>query len=90
MENISAEIIQILSTSIFKKIINNDLLTIKQINAATTLLIKAGIPFDLSFSPGTRREATAAELTIYINPTTTLNFTISFEGGGSIFGGNES
>lgn len=88
MKNMASEIIQILSTSTFKKIMDNDILTIKQINAATTLLMKSCIPFDLSFSPGTRREATAAELTIYITPTTTLCFTISFESGGSIFSGS--
>ncbi|KAB3538641.1 hypothetical protein F8154_01655 [Alkaliphilus pronyensis] len=57
-----------------------------QLNAATNLLIKLGIPFDLFFLPGTRRQAAVAELVIFINPTTTIDFTISLETGGPVLG----
>lgn len=87
--NINKEIFNLISTDVFKSLINSDLVTMGKLNAAINLLIKARIPFDIEYSPGTRREATAAQLTIYINPTTTINITISFEGGGSIFSGFE-
>ncbi|MTI68165.1 MAG: hypothetical protein FH753_16415 [Firmicutes bacterium] len=83
--SINKRILTILSTDIFKKLINSDTVQIAQLNAAITLLIESRIPFDLQFSPGTRRDATAADLLIYINPTTTVSFTISFDPGGSIF-----
>ncbi len=60
---------------------------IAEFDAIVSLLIKARIPFDVAYSPGTRRAAESAELTIYINPVTTLNFTLSFEPGASIFTG---
>jgi len=87
MVDINAQIIGILSNDVFKSILNNDIIQIEKLCLIEKILIAAGIPFDLSFSPGTRRVATAAELIIYINPTTTLNFIIALEGGGSIFGG---
>ncbi|WP_091539479.1 hypothetical protein [Alkaliphilus peptidifermentans] len=85
MASFENEVFALLTTDVFKKIIGSDTLQIVQLNAAITLLIKVGIPFDVVFSPGTRRAAAAAQLTIYINPTTTLEFTISLAAGGSIF-----
>lgn len=85
--NINQEIAILFSTEAFRQLFTSDVIRIAQLNAAIALLIKLGIPFDVEFSPGTRRVATAAQLTIYINPTTTLNFTLTFEAGGSIFGG---
>ncbi|MBM7614624.1 hypothetical protein [Alkaliphilus hydrothermalis] len=85
MANFEKEIITLLSTDIFKRITNSDNLQLAQIYAATSLLIKAGIPFDLIFSPGTRRLSSGVDLRIYINPTTQLNFVISFQDGGTVF-----
>ncbi|MDO7788253.1 hypothetical protein [Desulforamulus aquiferis] len=81
------EIEFLLASDTFRALLCTDAIQISQLNAVVVLLIKAGIPFDISYSPGTRRLSAAAELTIFINPTTTLNFTLSFEAGGSIFGG---
>ncbi|RKD34599.1 hypothetical protein [Thermohalobacter berrensis] len=86
MANINKELNRILSTEVFQKIINNDIIRIRQLNAAISLLIKTGIPFDITFSPGTRRDAAAAELSIFVAPTTTITFLITFEGGGTVFG----
>ena len=82
---INPELIQLLSTDIFKKMLNNDLFQIAQFNLLITLLIKAGIPFDIRFSPETRRNSASASISIIINPTTTLEFVINFESGQSIF-----
>ena len=58
-----------------------------RLNTAITLLIQARVPFDIEFNPGNRRIAASAQLTIYINPTTTLNFTFQFQEGALRFGG---
>ncbi len=54
---------------------------ISRLNTAIAVLIKKRIPFDLEFTPGQRRLAASAVLTIYINPTTTINFTFQFQEG---------
>jgi hypothetical protein len=73
------DIYQVLSTDLFKKLINNEIIQIAQLNAIIALLIKGNIPFDLSFSPGTQKDAPQAELAININPTTTITFVITFD-----------
>lgn len=73
------DILHILSTTTFEKIVNNDCIKIEQLNAATTLLIKMNIPFDLSFSQSTRSSNKSAELIISINPNTTITFSIDFD-----------
>lgn len=82
---INPELVQLLSTDIFKKMLNNDLFQITQFNLLITLLIKTSIPFDIRFSPETRRNSASASISIIINPTTTLEFVINFESGQSIF-----
>lgn len=90
MSDFDKDFMSILSTGVFKNIVNSDALTIAQLNAAITLLIQAAIPFDVQFTPGTRRIAAAATLTVYINPSTTINFTINFGESGSIFTGTDT
>ena len=88
MANVSKELTSILASETFTSLLASSNIQIAQLQAAITLLIKAGIPFDVSFSPGTRRLAPSAELTIFINPTTQLNFIFSFGAGGTLFGGD--
>jgi len=82
---INKDLLNLLSADIFKKVLNNDLFQTTQFNLLINLLIKAGIPFDISFSPETLRAASSASISIFINPTTTLQFIINFEPGQSIF-----
>ncbi|HHV25798.1 hypothetical protein KQH90_02315 [Anaerosalibacter bizertensis] len=72
------DIFQILSTSTFQNIINKDLIKKEQLNAATNLLIRMNIPFNLSFSQGTIDSPKTAQLSISINPSTEIQFTITF------------
>jgi len=37
-------------------------------------LLKQQMPFDLSYKPGTRKDEPSLQLTVYINPKTSLNF----------------
>lgn len=86
MANFSKELEGLLKTDIFSRLRRSNTLKIAELSAIMKVLISADIPFDLVFSPGTRREAAAIELSIYINPTTTIDFVITLEAGGSVFG----
>lgn len=81
MGNIDKNILKVLSTACFEKIANNDIIKIAQLNTIISILINNHIPFDLEYSPGTRRLTTEADLTIFINPTTQLTFNITLDGG---------
>jgi hypothetical protein len=87
MNDISKELSTILASEAFNNLANSKNLKIVEFDAIIALLIKLKIPFDVEYSPGTRRLAESAELTIFINPTTTINFVISFQAGSSLFTG---
>ncbi|AOT72334.1 hypothetical protein [Geosporobacter ferrireducens] len=87
MANVSNEITSILASETFTSLLSSSNIQIVQLQAAIALLIKAGIPFDVAYSPGSRRLAPSAELTIFINPTTQINFVLSFAPGTTLFGG---
>jgi hypothetical protein len=74
----------ILSLDIIKSLLRANTLEISRLNTTIALLIKAGVPFDVTFNPATRRIESAAQLTIYINPTTTLSFTFEFDAGPAV------
>lgn len=78
MSLISNELLQILSSDAFKCIVNNEAIKIVQLQSAIALLIKANIPFELLFASGTRSSSPQAALAIYINPSTQIEFTITF------------
>lgn len=78
MADLDNKLMTLLSTDIFKSLLNSDEFEIAKLNTAIALLIKAGIPFELTFTPGTRRDAATATLTVYINPATSIKFTITF------------
>ena len=75
MDLVGKELMGILSSKAFQKIISVDNLTIVQFNALCTLLIKNCIPFDVEFSNGTRRDEPELKITIFINPNTTIQYT---------------
>ena len=47
-----------------------------RLDIITNCLISANIPFELSFVPGTRRDTRALQLTVHINPKSTLSIQI--------------
>ncbi len=81
MPNSKRTLESILALDIIRTLIGANTIEISRLSTAITLLIKAGIPFDVAFTPGTRRTAAAATLTVFINPTTTLGFTFQFQEG---------
>lgn len=68
---------QIITSGAFQRIVCLDNITIAQFNALCTLLIKSNIPFDTTYTTGTRRDAPSLQVTIYINPNTTLVYTFN-------------
>ncbi|MEJ6950799.1 hypothetical protein [Natronospora cellulosivora (SeqCode)] len=84
-DDIPEEILSVLTTSTFKKLLSSQSIKIAEINAVSTLLLKAKIPFNLSFSTGTRRIASAVKFTIYVKPNTTIDIELQFESGSTSF-----
>jgi hypothetical protein len=87
--NINNEITTLLTSQAFSNLLSSRNMRIAELDAVIAILIKTKIPFDVIYSPGTRRTAESAELKIYINPTTTLNFVLNFQPGSSIFSGGQ-
>jgi len=72
------EVLSLLSTSVIKKVLHSERIKISEVNKISTLLMKACIDFELSYTSGSNREAAAVEFSIYISPNTTLDFVIPF------------
>jgi len=79
MTNVGKELELILANELFKNIINSEAVQISQLNAVIALLIRFEIPFGLQFSPATREDKANAILTVTLNPTTNIQFTITFD-----------
>ena len=75
----------VLSGTLFRKILNNEHITLFEFNFLTSVLINHNIPYDISFASGTRKDAASLQLTIHVNPTVTLVIVVSLEPGSSVF-----
>ncbi len=73
------------ASEIFTKFLSKNTLKIAEITTLLQILIKKEIPFDIVYSPGTRRKSPLIEFTIYINPTTKIDFLISLDSSPSTF-----
>lgn len=73
------------SNELFRRIMNNQAVTIHEFNLATNFLAYNNIPYDISFSGATRKLAAAIELTIHINPSRTEVLVISLSPGSNIY-----
>ncbi|MFZ5646727.1 MAG: hypothetical protein ACOY30_03805 [Bacillota bacterium] len=79
MSTFVKELEQLLTIEAFSILLNSNTVKISQLNAIISFLIKACIPFTLTFSSGTREKAGSARLTITISPAITLQFTFTFD-----------
>jgi len=79
------QIATIFSGSILRKILNNEQISLVEYNLLTGLLVAQNIPFDTAFASGTRKTAASLQLTIHINPSTTLVIVVNLEPGSSVF-----
>jgi len=75
----------VLSGTLFRKMLNNEQLTLFEFNFITSVLINHNIPFDTSYASGTRKDAASLQLTIHINPSVTMVFVVNLEPGSSVF-----
>jgi len=82
---IDTQIATLLSGTILQKVLNNAPLSHVEVNMLVAGLIAQNLPFDTSFSSGTRKTAASIQFTIHINPSATFVFVISLEQGSSAF-----
>lgn len=79
------QIAALFSYGLFEQILNNIPVSLYQFNLLTNFLVGLGIPYDVSFVAGTRKEAASFQLTIHINPTHTEVFVVALEPGSTAF-----
>lgn len=70
---------------LFRQVANNIPISLCSFNLLTNFLVSICFPFDVSFVPGTRKEAAAFQLTIHINPTRTEVFVVALMPGSTTF-----
>ena len=80
-----SQIATLFSFDLFRRIANNEQISLYSFNILTNFLVQIGIPYDVSYDPGTRKEAPAFELTVHINPTRTEVFVVALTPGSSDF-----
>lgn len=78
MDDGQKDFLKILSCEAFKRFMSSGL-KLSQVQALMVLLIKFRIPFDISYDPGNRKNESEIELEVYINPHSTLVFSIGAE-----------
>ena len=78
MNDFQNEFINILSCEAFRRFMSAGI-KLTHLQTLLFLLIKYKISFDLSYDPGNRRNEFSIQLTIYITPHSTLNFSIGEE-----------
>ncbi len=79
MSIFDSQISALFSIDLFRQLLNGNLSFCK-LSILTSLLMQYGIPYNVDYDPGNRKDAAAIQLSIFINPTTTMVFTISTEG----------
>ena len=75
----------LLSGALFRKVLSNEPISLFEYNFLIGQLINNNIPFDTAFVSGTRKNPASLQLTIHLNPTTTLVFVVALEPGSSVF-----
>jgi len=75
----------LLSGTLFRKLLNNEQITLYEYNFLMGLLINNNIPFEAAFASGTRKNPPSLQLTIHLNPSATLVLVVALEPGSSVF-----
>ena len=79
------QISALFSWDIFRRMAQNQPISLFQFNHITQMLVEHNIPFDTSFTSGTRKAAAGLQLTIHVNPTATMVFVVQLEPGATVF-----
>jgi len=74
-----------LSGGLFRKILNNEQLSLLEFNVLTGMLMNNNVPFDTAFASGTRKNPASLQLTIHVNPSATLVLVVALEPGSPVF-----
>lgn len=85
MALIDNQIAALFSWDLFQKIASGESMSLYKVNIFTAMLVNSGIPFDMSFESGSRKKSPAIQITIYINPVTTLVFNVGLGPGENTF-----
>ena len=85
MELPDGQLALLYSNEAFRKMAANRPISIFEFNTITNLLIVVGVPYDVSFVAGTRKQAGALQLTIHINPTRNEVFVVALSPGSTAF-----
>ena len=85
MAILDKQIMALFSWEIFQQIASGQSVNMYKFNLFTAMLISQNIPFEVSFDSGSRKDAPAIQLTIHINPVSTMVFVISLAPGSNAF-----
>jgi len=85
MDLLDTQLTALHTNALFRRIASNQPVSLYEFDTVTNFLICLGIPYDISFVPGTRKEAAALQLTIHINPTRTEVIVVALEPGSTVF-----
>ena len=80
-----AQMACLFASELFARLTDNLPVSLLQFNLVTNYLVALGVPYDVSYVPGTRKEAAALQLTIHINPTRTEVLVVSLQPGSTTF-----
>ena len=78
MENVNKELQTLLTNGVFKTLISSEAVELAEINAVIDLLIKLGIPFDVSFTKNIIEAPATFILRIALNSTATVSTILEF------------
>ena len=79
MWNRYGAVAEVLSSELFRRIMNSDCIKITELNAAIAVLIESRIDFELTYIGGTSGTRPVAELTIALSPITDISVEFLFE-----------
>jgi hypothetical protein len=79
------QLLSLFSWDVFRQMAARQAIPLCKFNLITNMLVDNNIPFEVSFSPGTRKAAAALQLTVHINPTSTMVYVVQLEPGSTAF-----
>ena len=79
MWNRYGAVAEVLSSELFRRIMNSDCIKITELSAAVAVLIESRIDFELTFVGGTSGTRPVAQLTIALTPITTISVEFLFD-----------
>lgn len=79
MWNRFGAVAEVLSSELFRRLVNTDCIKIEELNAAIALLIESGIDFVVTFAAGSSGIRPTATLDIALSPTSVFTEIFTFE-----------